>query len=209
MNKILPILIIVACIGVFFAYISPTYTTSISAIQQKITSYDRALAAADAFTQRENELLAQKNQIPSDQLDRLQTFLPDNVDNVQLILDLSALAARTNVVLSGFSISQPSTDSADSSNASAAGGVPASPAAAGSAGPSTDSGLGAALSSSNLTDSIDLTVTVNGTYQAFRDFLAASEQSLRQLDVTNLSVATAGEKTGDTFTVTFRLYWLH
>ncbi|MBA3788911.1 hypothetical protein H0X32_00760 [Patescibacteria group bacterium] len=185
--RILPILAILFAIGLFFGYINPTYNGQIAEIKQKIASDNSALKAAADFTQKENELIAQRNQIPSDQLARLQSYLPDGVDNIQLIIDLNSLASRSGVTLSDFNVANNSA-------------VTAAAAAT--------KDTASAVQSTSLTDSLDLTVSATGTYAAFRTFLAASEQSLRPMDIT--SFALTDSATGVyTYAITYRIYWLH
>ena len=60
---------------------------------------------------------------------------------------------------------------------------------------------------SSLTDSLQLSVSATGTYSAFQTFLAASEQSLRPMDVMDLSLKSA--TTGVyTYAITYQIYWL-
>ncbi len=194
MTRLLPFILILLSGAIFYWYINPTYTQGIMQSQQKIASYERALKAAESYTTRETELIAEKNQIPAESLSRVQTFLPDDVDNVQLILDLSSLAARSGVTVSGFAISKTPTNAGD-----------AVPVVNGSQpGP----GLSSAVGSSNLTDSLDVSVTVAGSYDGFYTFLTQTEKSLRLLDVTNLTISSAANGLY-TYNVTFRLYWLH
>ncbi len=188
MSRIIPIVFIVIAIGLFVGYVNPTYTQSIAAEKQQIASDDSALAAASTFNDKEGALLTQKNAIDSASLARVEAFLPDSVNNIQLIIDLEALAARQGIALSGFSIS---------SNQNASSGAVGQPAA-----------TVAPLQSTSLTYSLDLSVTATGTYQAFQSFLTAAEQSLRPLDIIQLGVSDS--TTGVyTYNITFRIYWLH
>lgn len=184
MSRIIPIIFILVAIGLFVGYVNPTYTQSIAAEKQQIASDDSALAAATTFSQKESALLAEKNAINSASLSRVEEYLPDGVDNIQLIIDLEALAARSGISLANFSIG-------------------AAPTAATGA-----ASVAAPLQSTSLTDSLDVSVTATGTYPAFQAFLAAAEQSLRPFDVTQLNVkdSTTGVYTYD---ITFRIYWLH
>ena len=185
MTRILPIFAVILAVALFFGYISPTYNNQIVPENQQIQSYNSALAAATAFTQKENDLVAKKNAIPQSQIDRLTTYMPDGVDNVQLILDLNSLASRSGLTLSNFKVADNATSSPDSTDATSASGI----------------------QSSSLTDSLDLSVSASGTYSAFQTFLAAAEQSLRPLDITQLTIKSSG--TGVyAYTITFRIYWL-
>ncbi|HEV7121246.1 MAG TPA: hypothetical protein VGN56_00305, partial [Candidatus Paceibacterota bacterium] len=104
MSRILPLAALIVAAGLIFAYIVPTYQKSIVPAQAQISSYENALAAAKGFTQKEADLAQQRAALPADGLARLNEFLPDGVNNVQLILDLDGLAARSGMVLSNFDI---------------------------------------------------------------------------------------------------------
>ena len=158
MNRALPAALLLIAIGIFLGYVRPTYAGPIAALRMQVAQYNAAHDAADKYNTREAELAADRNKLSPDALTRLTTFLPDGVDNVRMILDLTALAARSGVGLSGFTIS--------------------------GGGQSSDSGL----QNNSLVDSVDLSVTATGTYSAFRTFLTGIETSLRPMDVMDLKV---------------------
>lgn len=202
-SRIIPLLLVVGAIGLFMGYTQPTYGGSVASLKEEIRGFDTALSAAEQFKQKEAELTQQRAALSQEQLARLEAFLPDSVDNVQLIVDLNSLAARSGVQLSQFDIAESGTGS-DSATTAAA------PQAAGpdmDAAPLTPSNTTLALQSSEPTESLELSVSATGSYAAFRTFLAGVEQSLRPLDVIELSVQDS--ETGVyTYDVTFRLYWL-
>ncbi len=200
MSRLIPFIAIVFAIALFFLYIKPTYSGPISSTRTQIQSFDNALAAAERFQQKEAQLAQAQAQIPADSLARLKEFLPDGVDNVQLILDMDALAARSGVTLADFSIQ--GEDSGDGSQDAAA--APSNPDPM-SGQPLGESGLG--LTSSSPVESLNLTFKATGTYEAFRTFLAGMENSLRPLDVMDVTVDES--ETGVyTYNVTVRIYWL-
>jgi hypothetical protein len=182
-EKILPIGALLIAVAIFFGYINPTYNNSIVKLQEQIGRYDSALVQANKFTQRETELRNQREAISPENLARLEAYLPDNVNNVQLILDLDALANRSGMKLTGFTITDPSADRKGAA-------------------------LDTPLHSATAIDYIDISVPATGTYTSFRTFLASAEHSLRPLDITNLSV-TDSDTGVYTYTFTFRIYWLH
>jgi hypothetical protein len=207
MNRIIPIFAILVSIGLFFTYINPTYTGKIAAAKQQIASYDSALAAASAFTAKENELVQKRNAIPPDNIARIENYLPDGVNNIQLIIDLNALAARSGVTLADFSVHANQASPQDASQGKSP--APTTPSNSGGS-PSAVAPVAASqtLQSTSLTNSLDLSVSATGSYTAFRSFLAATEQSARPLDVTQMSLKDS--KNGVyTYNVTFRIYWLH
>lgn len=202
MSRLLPLIAIIFAIALFFLYIKPTYSGPISDTRSQIASYDDALAAADRFQQKEAQLTQQRAQIPADSLTRLSEFLPDGVDNVQLILDLDALAARSGITLSDFNTQSDS----NSSNVSANSTPQAVPSAQPLGGNIPTLGQGN-LTGNSPVDSLNLTFKASGTYPAFRAFIAGVENSLRPLDVTDLQVSQSD--TGVyAYAVTVRIYWL-
>jgi len=188
MYRLIPILMLLGAVGLFLGYVQPTYTVDIAALTSEIRDYDAALAAAKQFKEKEIELTQQQATIPSDQLARLDAFLPDSVDNVQLILDLNSLATRSGVQLSEFDIVGMDDDGQESSE-------PGTPQAA------------FPLESDDPVESIELSFSATGTYLAFRTFLDGVEASLRPLDIVELSIQDS--QTGVyTYDITLRLYWL-
>lgn len=182
MSRLFPILLIAIAGVIFFAYINPTYTGAVANLQGQIKSYDDALTAAARFNDKENQIVAEESALPADGVARVSAFLPDGVDNVQLILDLNSLATRSGLTLSNFDIKS-------------------SPAAG-----SSQNGAISVAGSGN-TESLDLSVSAVGTYNALRTFLSGVESSLRLLDLVGLKVQDSA--TGVyTYSMTFRIYWL-
>lgn len=176
--RILPILALLAAIGIFFWYVNPTWTVSIAATKAAIASDNEALIAADAFVAQQNQLIAARDAIDPADLVRLAALLPDSVDNVGLILDLNALAARSGVSLSNIDVASDTAPSAS---------VP--------------------TSRTNPLSSVDLALTVIGSYQGFQAFLSGVEKSQRLLDVRDITIK--GSDTGVyNYQMKLRLYWL-
>jgi hypothetical protein len=181
-SKLIPIALALAALGLFLGYVQPTYSGSIAALQTEIKDLDTALVAAREFKDKEVQLTQERATIPDGQLARLESALPDSVDNVQLIVDLNSLAARSGVELSQFNIGTAASD--------ASSGQP-----------------DAALTSGEPTESLEISVSATATYASFRIFLEGIETSLRPLDVVELSVQDSD--TGVyTYDMTLRFYWL-
>ncbi|MFZ1075740.1 MAG: type 4a pilus biogenesis protein PilO [Minisyncoccia bacterium] len=176
MNRALPIPAFVIGLCVIFAYVGPTWSGPIATEKAAIASDDEALAAASEYNKEQDALAQAQSAIDPDNLSRLATFLPDSVDNVRLILDLNALAARSGVALSNIDV--------DSSGP-----------------PST-------AADTNPLGSVDMSLSVSGSYTAFQTFLNGIEHSERLLDVQEVDVK--GSDTGVyTYQLKVRIYWLH
>ncbi len=183
MGRILPVFILLIAAGVFFGYAQPTYTGSVAELRATIMGYDKALAAAGEYRGREVLLKQQQEAIPSDDRARIQAFLPDGVDNVQLIVDLNALGSRSGIRLSGFDVETIEDDEETA----------------------TPGRL--AVEGEGLTDSLDIGVTGIGTYAAFRTFLEGVERSLRIMDLVELTI-TDSETGVYSYNMVFRIHWL-
>lgn len=181
MGRILPVLILLAAIFLFFGYVQPEYTGPNAALRAKITGYDKALAAAEKYRETQEELQKAQSEIPADDRDRIQAFLPDGVDNVQLIVDLNALASRSGMRLSDFNVEEMKDETLDPGRFAVAG--------------------------QGLTDSLNITLRGIGTYASFRNFLDGVEHSLRILDLVDLKI-TDSETGVYSYDMTFRIYWL-
>jgi Tfp pilus assembly protein PilO len=194
-NPIAAIIVILIALGIFFLYVSPTYYGAVAADAAQIAGYDSALAAAATYQTKVAQLTAQRDAIPAAELARLEQYLPGGVDNVQIILDLDALAARSGLQLANFG----TTDSSLGTGSGTAAPAPVT-------GPSMG-GIQSQSKTSSAIDSIDLTVSATGTYAALQTFLAGVEKSLRLIDLRSLTVKQSD--TGVyTYQMTLRLYWL-
>lgn len=185
-TRVLPLIALFVAVGIFFLYVSPTWTGSISATKDAIAQDDEALVAANQYAAQQNTLASARNAIDPSDLARLGTFLPDSVDNVGLILDLNALAARSGFSLANIDVVSNSANAAKSS-------------------PQQSQGLPAAGASP--VGSVDLSLTAIGTYAALQSFLVGVERSARLLDLRDIVVK--GSDTGVyNYQMSLRLYWL-
>ncbi|KND50354.1 MAG: putative pilO [Parcubacteria bacterium C7867-007] len=186
MTRLLPFAALVLAGALVFGYIVPTYKNTISTTQSRIDSYESALAAAKRFSAKEADLAQQRAAIDPASIARLEAFLPDGVNNVQLILDLDGLAARSGMTLSNFNIDVSSVTN----------------------GVSATDPTALVLETGDPVDSIELSVEATGTYSEFRTFIDGIERSLRPLDIVNIEVSN-GANGIYRYTMTMRIYWLH
>jgi hypothetical protein len=178
-SRITPLILLVIAVGLFFAYTSPTYSGGVESLRKEIRGYDAALAAAKLYQDKEGRIREEQASIPENELARLKAFLPDGVDNVQLILDLDALANRTGITLRDFDVENPEAEET----------------------------AGLSLTAEGPVESLDIGIVAVGDYASFKTFLAAAEKSLRPLDLVELGVEDSD--TGVyTYTMTFRIYWM-
>lgn len=181
-NRLLPFLSLFIAIGIFFTYVNPLWNGKIAEEKAAIAQDNQALLSAEQYVQRENQLAVARDAIDPAALDRLKAFVPDSVDNIGLILDLDALAARSALSLSSIDVTESSVGTASAASAL--------PAAA-------TSPIG----------TVDLRVSAVGSYKALQAFLMGIELSERLLDVRDLTIQNSANGVY-TYQITIRLYWL-
>ncbi|MFA5745119.1 MAG: hypothetical protein WC887_02805 [Candidatus Paceibacterota bacterium] len=183
-NHILPSIALLFAIGIFFFYVKPTWSGPIAEAKIAIVNDDQALVAAEKYTAQQNQLASERNAIDPANLAKLNVLLPDSVDNVGIIVNLNALAARSGFSLSNIDVTS---SSANTQGVSSEGTLP--------------------ISDTSPTSSVDLSLSAVGTYASFQSFLTGIEKSQRILDVQNITVS--GSETGIyKYSMTLRLYWL-
>jgi len=182
-DRIIPLFAFLAAAGIFFGYVHPAWTGAIAETKASIEADNQALEASSAYSAKQNQLASARSAIDPANLERLSVFLPDSVDNVGLILDLNALAARSGIVLSNVDVT---TDTA-STNAPARSATPAAKV--------------------DPVGSVDLSLSAVGTYSSLQTFLVGVEKSARILEVRDLGVT--GSDTGVySYRMKIRLFWL-
>jgi hypothetical protein len=190
MNIVTPIILLIISAGLFFGYINPTYRgeneQSVTALRAEQKEYVEAVENTGKIISKRDLLIDKKNNITAENLERLSKLMPNNVDNVRLIVDMDAMAKRySSAGLKNISINK--NIEGDNSNGS----------------------NGAQVSNKSVTGYNYLTVgfTITTTYDKFVDFLLDLENNLRLADVTNVSFSSNDNGVYD-FSVAVRTYWL-
>lgn len=180
-DHIFPLVSILLAGGILFTYVGPTWSGPIKETKAAIEINKDALVSAEEYADRQKALMSERSAIDPENLKKLSIFLPRSVDNVGLILDVNALAARSGVILTGIDVVGENPTAADED-----------------------------ASGSNLEDrigSVNMDLSAIGSLNVFHTFLNGIEKSGRLLDVRDIKVT--GSDTGVyTYQMTVRLYWL-
>lgn len=177
---LIPFVFIAAAIGLFMTYTSPTYQ-SVKGLQIQANAFDDALSKAQELAKVRDDLLQQRSSFAPADLNKLQRILPDNVDNIRLIIDVNNIAARHHLILSNVDL--------------------------GDVTKGTSSDAAAAEAGVNPVGSAVVTFSVASTYDDFLAFMQDLEHSLRLVDVQKISF-TVGQTTTNTYSFSVRTYWL-
>jgi Tfp pilus assembly protein PilO len=178
----IPVIFVIAAVGLFAAYTNPTYQ-DIKSLQQQNASYDAALSTVQGLISKLSTLSTQEDSMAPEDLSRLQQILPDNVDNIRLIIDINNIATRHNLPLSNVNLG----DLRGSGTAAQA------QQASGPVGTAT----------------ISFAVATN-SYDNFLAFVQDVEHSLRLVDITKLTLQAPTTVTSPvTYSMSLQTYWLH
>jgi Tfp pilus assembly protein PilO len=95
---IIPILLITTSIAGFLLFTNPMYH-EINVLRDQVASYNEALSNSKALENERDKLTKKYNAINPEDLVKIKKFLPDNVDNIRLILEIEKVAMPYGMVL--------------------------------------------------------------------------------------------------------------
>ncbi len=163
---ILPIILIAISVTGFFIVTDPLYN-KISLAKDQIASFNEALDNSKALEAERDKLTQKYNSFDPGNITKLQKLLPDNVDNIRLILEIENIASPYGMVLKDVKY-----DATDNN----------APAAS-----QTIGNVKAKNSLSNKNYGIwDLEFSTQGTYSNLVSFIKDLENNLRIVDVSSI-----------------------
>src|SRR6185437_11731277 len=95
--------LVVAAIGLFVVYTNPTYQAT-KALAAQVSAYNSALDKSKELRAVRDQLLSKRNTFAPSDVQKLEELLPDNVDNIRLIIDINNIATRHGLALSDVQI---------------------------------------------------------------------------------------------------------
>lgn len=179
MKWLLPVFFVIIAFGIFFGYVDGAYQDTKS-LHAEVQNYDDALQKSKELQAIRDALLSRYNTFSSADLERLEKMLPDNIDNVRLVLELDSIAAQYGMRVSGVVINEEVTTNAE-----------------GTVGPSNE-----------FYDTVVLSFNVTGSYENFIAFLQDIESNLRVADITTLAFDGDSSEAVYTYSLGIRTYWL-
>lgn len=197
---ILPTILIGTAVTGFFMLTSPLYESILSEREQ-VVSYNEALDNSKSLEAERDKLTQKYNSFNADDLSKLQKLLPDNVDNIRLILEIEKIASPYGMVLKDVKYATTSKDTT-------------------AQGSQTASTTQTVKSSSGKDYGVwDLEFSTQGTYNNFINFVKDIENNLRIVDISSVdfsSSSVSGSSTGvntsssDNYKYNFKIktYWL-
>ncbi len=178
-------------VGTFAFYINPTYQ-EVQSLRAEKAEYDAALNNSKILQSIRGSLSDKYKSIDPNNIAKLSKLLPDNVDNIKLILEIQRIASTYGMTLQNvkFDTEQKPTQTANQAGFVTSG--------AAQSGPKKDFGT------------FDLEFSTQGSYANFVSFLSDLERSLRIVDVKSISFTSQNAQAGsDTYKYDFKIttYW--
>ena len=159
---IAPVVLIGIAVAVFFMFSNPIYN-DISTLREEIASYNEALNNSKMLENERDKLNAKYNAINPENLAKLRKLLPENVDNIRLILEIEQIALPYGMTLKDVKY-----DTTADTNTTAKTGVTTKAV-------SKDYGIS------------NLGFSTSGSYDNFINFTRDLERNLRIVDISSVS----------------------
>jgi hypothetical protein len=181
MRIFLPIILVIAAIGLFVVWTNPTYQAS-KALSAQVSSYNVALDKSKELRKLRDELLSKRNTFSPDDIEKLDDILPNNVDKIRFIIDMSNIASRHSIQLRDIELG-------DIDN-------------------TAHSGESLALgTNSDPVGSVDISFSFTSSYDKMVSFLQDIEHSLRLIEIQKISFS-ADSDDRNSYSLSVRTFWL-
>lgn len=182
----LPVIYLALAIGIFYGVSNPILA-EVSELRADKAELSLALRRAVELRGVADRLRSEYYSFTEAERERLNRLIPDNVDNVKLIIDINNIASRYEMIINDAKIETGGATVEDGQDPSVR--LIDNPSGAISQG------------------TVDIAFTVTGPYEVFRDFLGDLASSLRLVDVKLVSFKSVPE--GDyQYSVKLSTYWL-
>ena len=185
---IFPILLLIVSIGAFILLTNPLYG-EIQVLRAQDSEYQNALLNSRQLAEVRDGLLAKYNSLDPLSVERLQKIVPDTVDNLKLIIELTRISESHSIVVKNVQF-DPNKEQVDTSKIAKAGQV---------------------SNENALYDTFELDFIVEGSYANFLAFLADVERSLRIVDIASIDFSSVNNSVFSenyTYNVTIKTYRL-
>lgn len=185
--RLLTPLLVLGLAAVSFFYFTTPVLEAINVLKADRAKYAQALVNANKLDARQRELQNIKINMDPNDLTALEQLLPNNIDNVRLIIDINTIAKKN-----GLTVKNPSI--------------------AGEAG--KDQPAGAETSpltnvkrSGSDKNSVVISFSVSASYEILKRFLDDLSRSLRIVDIESVSFS-GNDKNLYDYKISLRTYWL-
>ncbi len=184
------VILIVLALGIYFTFTRGIFT-QVKAVQVVNNQYTSAISNAEQLIKVREKVLTAYNDLSESDRERLDKMIPNTVDNIRLIIDLNAVAARHGFALKNVkATTPPKTAATQNTNVR-------------TAGQNSSGGL-----PTPVIDTVTITFSVDAPYLEFISFMQDLEANLRIMDLSRLGVSVNEEGSNYSYSVELKTYWL-
>ncbi len=178
-NIFISLLLIIISVGTFLTYINPQYQ-DIKELKAQAADYENKMKNVSSIRSKRNDLATKKAELEKDNsLTRLNKFLPDHINNIDLIVDIDRIAKENNIRLSDIVLSKNDSEVAP----------------------------GEIKTLSDLKySSARVSFNFDGSYSSIKNFIADIRRSLRLMDIVSLTINKNGDVDNFNVSMTIRTY---
>ena len=183
-KQIISSIIIIASGLVLFLYTKPQYD-QVQELKNDLVQFEQTLKEAKDLQSKWAEILTNYSKLSQDDIDKLVKLVPDNIDNIKLILEVNELVAQHGLKLKNIEV----TDTEKKGEKAATQSTKSNP----------------------LYGQVNIDFSFKGPYEKYLSFVARLERSLRIIDITKITFkAPKDEKKINEydFELTLSTYWL-
>lgn len=173
----MPVILIGIAVALFFVFTNPFYN-ELSELRAEAASYNTALDNSVRLEQQRDKLVKQENDIDPNNIVKLEKLLPDNVNNIRLILEIQEIAKPY-----GMSLKDVKYNVAEAAETEET---------------TVQRGRNVTRVSNEDYGVFDLEFSVSGTYDNFIGFIEALEKNLRIVDVSSIEFSSTNLAAGGT-----------
>lgn len=183
MKNIFSVIVIVISIATFVLFVRPQYA-EVKKMEIQSSELDGVLDNARKLQRLRDGLLQKQQEITGSDISRLEKLIPENSDNVKLILEFQKIAEQYNLQIETASSSKDDEEE-----------------------PTGGQNFDIETKDYGI---ITIDFSLSGSYNDFVDFLESIEKNLRLADVRSMSLAPVGGDNIDSYTynLTIDTYWL-
>ncbi|KKT14510.1 MAG: hypothetical protein UW76_C0026G0007 [Parcubacteria group bacterium GW2011_GWF2_44_8b] len=173
------IILLLLSVGLFYTFTNDQYQ-DVKKLYALSSEYRNVLQSVSAIVELRDRLLVTYETFPKAEIERINQVLPDNIDNVQLALDLDAMASRYGISIESIQAE---------------------------VGVGNDASLVVLPENAGVYEKATVSLSFVANYENFMRLLADIEKSLRIMDVKSISFQTS-ESGFYEYEISADTYWL-
>jgi hypothetical protein len=187
-RTVTPIVSIILAVLLFMFFVQPQYD-EVKGLRKDRDDYREATTQYDAFNNKLQDKIKQKNDFSMSDKERLEEFMPNDLDSSELLVKLEQIVKRHNMLFGNIKAD-------DGAGKELLGRVPQE---------GDESGENA---NTEELVSLDISFSVIGTYTQFKDLLVDLESSLTLFEIIDIKLDEGGETQFQQYAITVRAFAL-